>query len=124
MTKNFNDLARLIARIGFGALMLTHGIPKISMLSNPSEFVDPLGIGGTLSLILVLIGEFIAPILVIIGFKTKLSTIPVIITMLVAAFVYHLNDPFAAKEKALLYMVGFVIIFLVGPGKYAIDKKR
>ena len=124
MTKNFDHLARLIARIGFGALMLTHGIPKIEMLSNPSEFADPLGIGGTLSLILVLIAEVIAPALVIIGYKTKWATIPVIITMLIAAFVFHLHDPFAAKEKALLYVIGFLVVLLAGPGKYAIDKKR
>ena len=123
MNKNFNDLAQLIARVGFGALMLTHGIPKIGMLSNPSEFADPLGIGGTLSLILVLIAEVIAPVLVIIGFKTKLATIPIILTMLTAALVFHSQDPFGVKEKALLYVVAFTIILLAGPGKYAIDKK-
>ncbi|HLV39705.1 DoxX family protein [Xanthomarina sp.] len=123
MNKNFNDLAQLIARVGFGALMLTHGIPKIGMLSNPSEFADPLGIGGTLSLILVLIAEVIAPVLVIIGFKTKLATIPIILTMLTAALVFHSQDPFGVKEKALLYVVAFTVILLAGPGKYAIDKK-
>src|SRR5690554_7257382 len=123
MNKNFNDLAQLIARVGFGALMLTHGIPKIGMLSNPSEFADPLGIGGTLSLILVLIAEVIAPVLVIIGFKTKLATIPIILTMLTAALVFHSQDPFGVIEKALLYVVAFTVILLAGPGKYAIDKK-
>src|SRR5690554_7572489 len=101
MNKNFNDLAQLIARVGFGALMLTHGIPKIGMLSNPSEFADPLGIGGTLSLILVLIAEVIAPVLVIIGFKTKLATIPIILTMLTAALVFHSQDPLDRKSTRL-----------------------
>jgi putative oxidoreductase len=31
--------------LGFGGLMLTHGIPKIEKLSNAAEFPDPLGIG-------------------------------------------------------------------------------
>ena len=120
--QNFNDLALAILRIGLSAMLLTHGIPKIAMLSNsPIQFPDPLGVGATTSLILVLIGEVVAPILVIIGFKTKLASIPPIITMLVAFFMVHLNDPFAKQEKALFYLLGYLVIFLAGAGKYAID---
>ena len=43
--------------------------------------------------------------------------------MLVAIFIVHLNHPFEDKEPALLYFVGFLIIFLMGPGKYSINKK-
>ena len=104
--------------------MLTHGIPKISMLSDsPIEFADPIGVGPTISLILTLIGEVVAPILIIIGFKTKLAAIPAMITMFVAAFVVHISDPIGTKEKALLYLFAFLVIFLAGPGKFSIDKK-
>ncbi len=124
MTKNFNDLALLLMRLGFGGLMLTHGIPKLSKLGDsPIEFPDPIGVGATASLILTLIGEVVAPALIVIGYKTKLAAIPAAITMLVAAFVVHFSDPLGTKEKALLYLIGFVVIFLAGPGKYSIDKK-
>jgi putative oxidoreductase len=43
--------------------------------------------------------------------------------MLVAAFIVHLDDPFKRKELALLYLVGFLIVLLMGPGKYSLDKK-
>lgn len=123
IAKNFNNLALLILRLGAGGLMLTHGIPKISKLfESPIKFADPIGIGETPSLILTLIAEVIAPILVIIGFKTKIATIPVIITMIVAAFVVHLNDPIGTKEKAILYLMCYLVLFLTGPGKFAIDK--
>ena len=124
MKKNFNDLALLLLRVGFGGLILTHGIPKIDRLSNASEFADPIGLGPTVSLILVLIGEVIAPVLIIIGFKTKLATIPSIITMAVAAFIVHANDPIGTKEKALLYLFAFIIIFLAGPGSFSIDGRK
>ena len=125
MKKNHYDLALLIARLGFGGFMLTHGIPKIERLfSSPIEFGDPIGVGPTLSLILALIGEVVAPIFIIIGFKTKIAAIPAAITMFVAAFIVHAPDDFSTKEKALLYLVGFVVIFLTGPGKYAIDKSN
>ena len=124
MKKNFTDLALLLLRLGFGGFMLTHGIPKLSKLSDPSTFPDPLGIGALPSLILCLIGEVLAPILIIIGFKTKWAAIPAAITMLVAAFVVHAKDDLATKEHALLYLVAFVVIFLAGPGKLSIDRMK
>jgi len=122
MKKNFNDLALLILRVGFGGFMLTHGIPKISMLSNPSDFADPIGVGATASLILVLIGEVVAPSMLIIGFKTKWAAIPAAITMFVAAFIVHAKDDLGTKEHALLFFIAFVVMFLTGAGKYSVDR--
>jgi|AntAceMinimDraft_12_1070368.scaffolds.fasta_scaffold149226_2 putative oxidoreductase len=111
-------------RISMSAMMLTHGLPKFQkLISGDFEFGDPIGIGAAPSLFLAVIGEFICPILVIIGYKTRLATIPTVITMLVAAFIVHAADAFGSKEKALLYLVGFVTIALLGPGKYSIDRK-
>jgi len=121
MKTNFNDLALLLLRLGFGGMMLTHGIPKINMLSDPSSFGDPIGVGPTATLILALIGEVLAPILIIIGFKTKWAAIPAAITMFVAAVVVHMNDPLGVKEMALLYFFAFTAIFLAGAGKYSVD---
>lgn len=124
MKKNLIDLALAVLRIGASAMMLSHGIPKIERLfSETIEFADPLRLGVTVSLILVIIGEVIAPIFIIIGYKTKLAAIPAFITMLIAGLVYHFDDPFGTKEKALLYALIFIVVFLAGPGKYAIDKK-
>ncbi|WP_299116545.1 DoxX family protein [uncultured Winogradskyella sp.] len=124
MKKNYNDLALLILRLGFGGLMLTHGIPKINRLSDPSGFPDPFGIGSMPTLILALIGEVLAPVLIIMGLKTKLAAVPAAITMAVAAFVVHANDPIGTKEKALLFLFAFVVIFLAGPGSFSIDGRK
>jgi len=119
-----NNIGLAVLRIGASGLMLTHGIPKFQkLISGNLEFGDPIGIGSTPSLFLAIIGEFICPILVIVGFKTRWSTIPTIITMAVAAFIVHGGDPFKDKEKALLYLILFIVITLLGPGKYSIDKK-
>ncbi len=113
-----------LLRISMSAMMLTHGLPKLQkLISGDFEFGDPIGIGAAPSLFLAVIGEFICPILIIIGYKTRLATIPTGITMLVAAFIVHAADAFGSKEKALLYLVGFVAIALLGPGKYSIDRK-
>ncbi|WP_298902989.1 DoxX family protein [uncultured Psychroserpens sp.] len=124
MKKNYTDLALLLLRLGFGGFMLTHGIPKLKMLSDPSGFPDPLHLGSTISLILCLIGEVIAPILIIVGYKTKLAAIPAALTMLIAAFIVHGKDDLATKELAILYMVAFLVLFLAGSGKHALDGLR
>lgn len=124
MKSNYIDLALLILRVGFAGLMLTHGVPKLEMLNDPSQFGDPIGVGSTVSLILCLIGEVLAPVLIIFGIKTKLAAIPAAITMAVAAFIVHGADPLARKEMALLYFIAFVVIFLAGPGKFSVDGRK
>lgn len=119
------DVGLLILRVGMAGLMLTHGIPKFMELigGNTSVVGDPIGVGGLISSILAVIAEFICPVLIIIGLKTRMATIPVIITMAIAAFMIHGADPIGTKEKALLYLVGFITIGLMGAGKISIDKK-
>ncbi|MAP54662.1 DoxX family protein [Altibacter sp.] len=116
-------LGLLLLRIGFAGMMLTHGIPKLlKLLSGNFEFGDPIGLGEPVSLVLAVLGEAICPLLIIVGFKTRWAAIPAFLTMGVAAFIVHGDDPFASKEKALLYLVGFLVIALLGAGKYALDK--
>jgi len=118
------NIGLALLRILPSIMMLTHGLPKFQKLINGNfEFGDPIGIGPAPSLFLAVIGEFICPILIIIGFKTRWVAIPTAITMLVAAVRVHGDDPFATKEKALLYLVVFIAIIFLGPGKFSVDRK-
>ena len=122
--KRNTDLGLFILRIGISALMLTHGIPKLmKLLEGNFEFGDPIGLGPTVSLILAVIGEVFAPVLMIVGYKTRLAAIPAAITMAVAVFVVHAADPIGTKEKALLFLIGFVVIAICGAGKYSLDRR-
>ena len=49
--------------------------------------------------------------------------IPLIITMVIAAFVIHAKDPFGNKEMAILYLGAYLAIALLGPGKWSADRK-
>jgi len=117
------DVGLLLLRIGASVTMMTHGYGKLQMLINGDEFGDPLGLGATPSLFLATIGEFVCPILVIFGFKTRWAAIPTAATMAVAFFIVHASDPFQRKELPLLYLIIFVSIILLGPGKYSADRK-
>lgn len=117
-------LGLLVLRLGMSGMMLVHGIPKLlKVLQGDLSFGDPIGLGEALSKILAVIGEAICPLLIIIGYKTRLSAIPTIITMLVAAFVVHAADNFYTKEKALLFACGFITIALTGAGKFSVDRR-
>ena len=118
------NIALLFTRVVFSLSMLTHGYPKlIKLFSESPTFGNPIGIGELPTLFLAVLAEFIAPIFVIIGYKTKIFTFFPMATMVVAAFIVHNGDAFQKKELAILYLMGFLIIFLRGPGKYSIDKK-
>ncbi|GAA0879897.1 DoxX family protein [Algoriphagus jejuensis] len=127
MKRDFqSSLALLLLRVGSGALILTHGIPKLMRLFSGSEikFADPFGLGPVISLGLATFAEVVCAILVIIGFKTRLAVVPLIITMLTAAFYAHWDDPFGRKELPLLFCIVFVSLLLTGGGKYSLDKVK
>jgi len=102
--------------------MLTHGIPKISrLMADEVKFADPFGLGPTVSLALATFAEVICAILVMIGFKIRLATIPLMVTMLTAAFYAHWDDPFGRKELPLLFFLTFLGLLVFGGGKFSID---
>ncbi len=118
-----------LLRIGAAVMMLTHGWAKIANFSeNLSTFRDPIGLGPAVSLQLAIFAEFFCAILLAMGFLTRLSLVPLIITMSVAAFIAHADDPFSSKEKSLLFLLIFIVLLFLGPGKYSVDaqikKKR
>jgi putative oxidoreductase len=117
------DTALLLGRIGIAALMLTHGFPKLQMLllGETSQFPSIMGLGGTLSLTLAVFAEVFCSIFILTGFATRLATIPLMITMLVAAISVHAEDTFATKEKALLFLLIYILLFFMGSGKYSAD---
>jgi len=121
--ENYLDLLSLVLRISIASFMLTHGLGKLNLLFSGSEiqFADPIGLGATISLGLAVFAEVVCSILIGLGLATRLASIPLIITMLVAAFIVHATDPFAKKEFALLYLLIYLTVFIVGSRKYSLD---
>ena len=116
------SLIILAFRILFGILLMTHGYQKFAQFETLKDnFPDPIGIGSELSLALAIFGELICSAAFILGLLYRLVMIPMLITMGVAFFIIHGNDPFANKELAFIYLTVFLIMYLAGPGKYAID---
>lgn len=117
-------LALLVLRLSMGALLLTHGWAKLMrVMGGEMAFADPLGIGAGASLVLATFAEFLCVLFVIAGLFTRFAAIPVVLNMSTAFFIYHAADSFGQKEKALLFLLGFVVILIAGAGKYSLDYK-
>lgn len=117
------DLGILIFRIATAGILLLHGWPKLRDFSRwAGDFRDPIGIGSTGSLILVIGAEVFCSALVLIGLFTRLALVPMIITMCVVIFVVHANDTVRQNEVPIFILSGCVAIFVTGPGKYSVDQ--
>ena len=122
--KTLLDWVLFAARIFIGVAMITHGFPKLMQLLSGKEieFINFFGIGKKTSLILAVLAEVLCSLFLIMGLFTRIVTIPLIITMLVAAFMVHANDPFEKTELSLLYLTFYFIFLIAGPGNISIDR--
>ncbi len=125
MTNGNIDLGLLVLRLWFGLeMVLAHGLPKLQKaLSGNFSFGDPIGVGEPASLVLAIFGEFVCGLLIAAGFFTRLSCIPYLITMLVAAFIVHGGDPWGKMAYPLMYAVAAIVLLFTGPGRYSLDHR-
>ncbi len=118
------DTGLLVLRVFAGLFMaFGHGLGKFQKFFSGDEikFLDFLGIGETASMFLAMSAEFFFALLVASGLFTRLSSIFLIVTMFVAAFVAHSGDPFGKMEMSILYLTIFTTLFLTGGGKYSLS---
>lgn len=124
MNKN-TDLGLLILRIAVGALMLLHGIAKLGDVSFIEGMLAAKGIPSFIAYG-VYITEIVAPLLIIIGYRTRLAAIIFIIGNLTAFLLVHtadlflLNDNGGWKIELLgLFTFAALTLFFTGGGKIA-----
>lgn len=117
------DVALLLVRVSIALLMLTHGLPKLAKLfsDEPIAFASVFGMSQSLSLVLAIFAEVFCSLLVLVGLGTRFAAIPLVLTMAVAVFYIHSADPFSTKEMAVLYLLGFLFILIVGGGRFSLD---
>lgn len=125
------DAGLLTWRLTLGILMLMHGIYKLIYgLDYIEGLFAELGLPEFFALG-VYVGEVVAPILLILGFRTKLAAIVFAFTMVVAVFMSHLDHLFQlgksgawAIELNALFLFGAVGLIFTGGGKYALSTKN
>jgi putative oxidoreductase len=117
------NFAMLLLRICFGGILLfVHGLEKLQNFTAISgKFYNFLGIGSKTSLALAVFAEVFCSLFVVIGLFTRITVIPIIITLSVAFFGADAAQPFADSNMALLFLCPFLVILLCGPGKISVD---
>ena len=104
-----------------GTMMIAHGLPKLmSFEQKKNMFPDPIGLGSQFSLVCAIGAEFACALLLVLGVATRLVSIPLLFTMLVAFLIVHSADPFSNKELAFLYATCFLTLSLTGGGMFSL----
>lgn len=120
------DVGALALRLTAGVtLFWHHGLQKLMDFNTRADgFYDFMGLGSTMSLVLILFAEVFCAICVALGLWTRVTSIPPIIGMAVAAFMVNGDKPFAKQELAFMYMMAYVVIFFIGSGRYSLDRLK
>jgi putative oxidoreductase len=123
------DAGKLIVRLSVGGLMLFHGIAKI-IHPGSLDFIGGMLAGFGLPAILaygVYIGEVIAPLMVIAGFRARVGGLIMAVNMLFAIILAHTGDFFSLTEHGgwtielqMFYLLSAVAVVFLGSGRLAI----
>lgn len=115
------SLLILVVRVFFGVLFFTHGLDKMMNFNHIlNNYPSILGLGSYMTLMITIFCEFACSLFLISGLLVRIMTVPMIISMGVAFFDVH-DAMMPEGELALIYFVMFILLFLVGPGRYSID---
>ena len=115
------SLLIFVVRVFFGVLFFTHGLDKMMNFNSiVDNYPSVLGFGSYMTLMVSVICELGCSLFLIAGLLVRIITIPMIISMGVAFFDVH-DAMMPEGELALIYFVIFILLFLVGPGRYSVD---
>lgn len=115
------SLLILVMRVFFGVLFFVHGLDKMMNFNTiVATYPSVFGFGSYMTLMVNIFCEFCCSLFLIVGLMVRLTTIPMIIAMGVAFFDIH-DAMLPEGELALIYFIMFIILFIVGPGRFSID---
>ena len=116
----------LLARILISALFLINGIFKITNYDGTLDWMEGYGMPGVL-LIPAIILEILGPILIIIGYQTKITAALLSLFCLATAVIFH-NDfsnqmQLTSFLKNIAIAGGFLFLVINGSKKFSLDDK-
>ena len=116
----------LIGRVFISGVFLLSGFNKIGNYDGTVGWMESFGLPGFL-LIPAIILEIIAPILIIIGYQTRIAAGALSLFCLTTAIIFHTDFSdqmqFIAFMKNLALAGGFLFLVVNGAKGYCLDKK-
>ncbi|MEO0532108.1 MAG: DoxX family protein [Planctomycetota bacterium] len=131
MPRISEDIGKLLLRVTLGGLMLFHGVAKITGgIDGISGMLTANGLPAAMAYG-VYVGEVLAPLLILIGLLTRLSSGVLAFNMVVATLLAHSGDLLKigehggwAVELQMLYLLPAVALVFLGPGHFSVDAQR
>jgi putative oxidoreductase len=125
----YSSTGLLIMRVGLGIMMILHGYPKLAggskMWTKVGGAMSNLGITAYPEIwgLMASLAECLGGVFLILGFFFRPSCLLLIFTMMVAAMSHlYRGDGIMGASHAIELGIVFIGLFILGPGKYSIDK--
>ena len=116
----------VLGRIFLSTLFLIEGINKIFNYEETIQYMESFGVPEYLAIPAIIL-EILFPLLLIIGYQTKIAALVMAIFTILVAIIFHTNFndhmQFITFFKDIAIAGGFLIIFANGAGKYSVDYK-
>lgn len=124
------DLGKLVLRVVLGVLILLHGIAKLRFGLDPiAGMLQAHGLPNYLAYG-ALVGEVLAPLLLILGWYGRVGAALIAVNMLFAFALAHtgqlaqLNEQGGwALELQGMFLASSIALLLLGPGKYSVNQR-
>jgi putative oxidoreductase len=130
MTRTNSDLGRLLLRITLGVCILFHGIAKIQGgIEGIAQGLIAIGLPGFIAYG-VYLGEIVGPLLLIVGWFSRIGAGLIAINMVFAIAIAHRADVFKLGEQGGwmlelqgMYLITAIALVLLGPGRFSINER-
>ena len=120
------QVIQVLGRIFLSTIFLVEGMNKIFNYESTIEYMENFNVPEYLAIPAIIV-EILFPLLLIVGYQTKISAVTLATFTLATALIFHTD--FTNQMQLISFLKnfaiagGFLIIFVNGAGKYSIDHK-
>ena len=124
------DTGKLVLRLTVGGLILMHGIAKLSSgVGRIGGMLQDIGLPAEIAFG-AYIGEILAPLLVTLGFYSRIAALVIVVNMVFAIGLVHMGDVFTINktggwgiELQAFFLLTALCVALIGPGRFAVNRR-
>ena len=120
------QVIQVIGRIFLSTIFLVEGMNKIFNYESTIEYMENFSVPDYLAIPAIIV-EILFPLLLVVGYQTKISALILAMFTLATALIFHTD--FSNQMQLISFLKnfaiagGFLIIFARGAGKYSVDQK-
>ena len=122
LTGSYNWTLLLFRILITGEIIVAHGFRKIGIGVPEAEHVpNPYLLPEWLNSNFAIASDIFFPLFVMAGCFTRLAVLPTLAVTLTGYFVVHAHDSLLEKDVPFMYSGAFLLLFVLGPGRYSVD---